>query len=195
MINSRNDPKILYERHYRELVKLKNYVKNRKTKNEFERKFQEQYPHYIAEAERTLEMLKTQENDVRCQLCHGDCNQHNVVRTGEGFRLIHFENMCYGPEVSDLSNFLRKMLEKNNWSPNLGIALLEEYAQIRNLTKGERRQLYITLLFPEKFWKISNHYANSHKAWVSGRDIEKLERIIEQETFRSIFLEKLFSII
>ena len=46
--------------------------------------------------------------------------------------------------------------------------------------------------FPEKFWKISNHYYNSNKAWVSGRDIEKLEKVIEQEAKRLTFLEKAF---
>jgi hypothetical protein len=52
--------------------------------------------------------------------------------------------------------------------------------------------LYVLLLFPEKFWKLANHYLSSHKAWVSGRDIEKLDRIMEQEGRRQEFLENLF---
>ena len=42
---------------------------------------------------------------------------------------------------------------------------------------------------PEKFWKIANRYYNTHKAWVSGRNIEKLEKFIRQEDERERFLE------
>lgn len=195
MKSDRNDPRILYERHYRELIKVKNYVKSRKTKNAFERGFQEQYPRYIADAKRSLELLNSEQHEARYLLCHGDFNQHNAVRTPEGFRIINFENMCYNPALSDLANFLRKMLEKNNWSLELGMRLIEEYRRLRPLPPEEVRQLYVLLLFPEKFWKISNHYANSHKAWVSERDIDKLERMVRQENARSLFLENLFSII
>lgn len=193
MKNSRNDPQILYERHYRELIKVKNYVKTRGNKNDFERRFQEQYPHYIAEAAKSLKLLG--ELSLNCSLCHGDFNQHNVVRTQEGFRIINFENMCYNPSVSDLANFVRKMLEKNNWNQELGMNLIDEYGRHRRLSREDFRLLYVLLLFPEKFWKISNHYAGSHKAWVSERDIDKLERMIRQEEGRTLFLENLFSIV
>lgn len=193
MISSRSDLKQTYERHYRELLKLNNYVKSRKSKNTFERRFQEQYPHFIADAGQALVFLERQA-DVAYLLCHGDMNQHNVVRTPEGFRIIHFENMCWNPAVSDLANFLRKLLEKNSWSYELGMRLLDEYRSVRPFAGEELKHLYLALLFPEKFWKIANHYANSHKV-LSGRDVEKLDRVIAQEDARSIFLEKLFAII
>lgn len=195
MKSSRSDPRILYERHYRELIKVKNYVRMRKRKNDFERRFQEQYEHYIADAEKSLALLTGQEYAPRCLLCHGDFNQHNVVRTPEGFRVINFENMCYNPAVSDLANFLRKMLEKNNWNRSLGMHLIDEYCKVCPMPRGELQQLYVILLFPEKFWKISNHYVNSHKAWVSERDIDKLERVVRQEKSRRTFLDNLFTYI
>ena len=61
------------------------------------------------------------------------------------------------------------------------------------LCREEKQLLHVLLLFPEKFWKVSNHYSNSHKAWVSGRDIEKLNRLIAAEPAREHFLENLFS--
>ena len=36
---------------------------------------------------------------------------------------------------------------------------------------------------------------SSKKAWLSERDIEKLDRMMEQEQARELFLENLFSII
>ena len=76
-----------------------------------------------------------------------------------------------------------------------GQRLLDAYDRIDSLGLNEYRQLYVLLLFPEKFWKLSNHYFNSHKAWLSERDIEKLDRMMEQEQARELFLENLFSII
>ncbi len=57
----------------------------------------------------------------------------------------------------------------------MGKHILEAYEKQRKLCKEEKQLLHVLLLFPEKFWKVSNHYSNSHKAWVSGRDIEKIK--------------------
>lgn len=92
----------------------------------------------------------------------------------------------------DLANYLRKILEKNSWSTDMGKHILEAYEKQRKLCKEEKQLLHVLLLFPEKFWKVSNHYSNSHKAWVSGRDIEKLNRLIAAEPAREHFLENLF---
>ena len=40
-----------------------------------------------------------------------------------------------------------------------------------------------------------NHYYNARKTWVSQRDIEKLQRIFEQETKREEFLSMLFYLV
>lgn len=196
MKNEQNDMAKMYQRHYRELVRVKNYVHARKAKNEFEHCFWEQYPHYIEEAKeaiRLLEELDAEGLQWTKSLCHGDFNQHNVVKTPEGFRIVNFENMCCNAPVVDLANFIRKMMEKNNWEKQLGIRLVQSYDRRRSLSGEEKRLLYLNLLFPEKFWKVSNHYSNSHKAWVSQRDIEKLKRMVEIEPARVSFLEKLFS--
>lgn len=193
MKNEQNDMARMYQRHYRELIRVRNYVHGRKSKNEFEHCFQTQYPHYIEEAKEAIRLLDEIGFVQTKSLCHGDFNQHNVVKTPDGFRIVNFENMCCNAPVVDLANFIRKMMEKNNWETKLGIRLVQSYDRKRPLSREERRLLYLNLLFPEKFWKISNHYSNSHKAWVSQRDIEKLNRMVEIEPARVSFLENLLS--
>lgn len=192
MKTERNEPGNICQRHYRELVKVKNYVHGKKSKNEFERHFWEQYPHYIEEAKRAMQLLAEVKEAPDSLLCHGDFNQHNVVHGPDGFQIINYESMSCNLQIVDLANFLRKMLEKNHWDQGIGMRLMEIYDRERQISKEERQMLAVILLFPEKFWKISNHYINSHKAWVSERDIEKMKRMIELESARSIFLEKLF---
>lgn len=186
---------LLYEKHYRELIKVKNYIKTRKKKNEFEIKFQEQYARFVFCAAESVRMLKEETGEMEYYLRHGDFNQHNVVNSPDGWRIIHFETLHYNLSVYDLANFLRKMLEKNNWNEELAMGMIGYYTGLRPLSKAEYKQLYLLLLFPEKFWKIANHYYNSHKAWLSGRDIEKLDKVIAQEESRTRFLQNLFSFI
>lgn len=70
--------------------------------------------------------------------------------------------------------------------------LIRGYDRVRKLSPEELKYLYVYLAYPEKFWKIANRYYNSHKAWLSGRNIEKLEKVVAQEDAREQFLKMLF---
>ena len=53
-------------------------------------------------------------------------------------------------------------------------------------------QLYYRFAYPEKFWKIVNFYYNSGKAWIPGRNMEKLEKLFAQDKEKQDFLEAIF---
>ena len=183
----------LYEKHNRELRKVKNYIRSKKKKNEFEMLFAAQCARFMEKAERVTERLE----DVKPQeellgFCHGDYNQHNVIFTSQGIAVVHFDSFAYQVQMSDLANFMRKMLEKNNWNTGLGLDLIRAYDETEKLSPGALNCLYLYLAYPEKFWKIANHYYNAHKAWLSGRNIEKLQKLVQQETDREEFLGMLF---
>lgn len=183
----------LYEKHNRELRKVRNYVHDKKKKNEFEMMFAGQYAGFMKKAEEVTALLKEIVPEERnFGFCHGDYNQHNVLFSRQGTVIVNFDCFSYHVRVSDLANFLRKMLEKNNWNTGLGMDMIRAYDDIRRLSGQELRYLYLYLAYPEKFWKIANRYYNSHKAWLSGRNIEKLEKVIAQEDAREQFLLMLF---
>lgn len=183
----------LYEKHNRELGKVRNYIRAKKKKNEFELLFFGQYGRFMETANRVVELLRqTEEEPQITGFCHGDYNQHNVIFSKRGTAIVHFDSFAYQIRVSDLANFMRKMLEKNNWNTGLGMDFIRAYDGVRKLTAQELRYLYLYMAYPEKFWKIANHYYNARKAWVSGRNIEKLEKFIRQEEERERFLETLF---
>ena len=184
----------LYEKHNRELNKVKNYIRAKKKKNEFETLFFGQYGEFMRKAEHvTSELRELQEDEGMVGFCHGDYNQHNVIFCGKGPAIVHFDSFSYQIRVSDLANFMRKMLEKNNWNTGLGLDFIHAYDRERRLSPRELRCLYLYMAYPEKFWKVANHYYNAHKAWISGRNIEKLNRLIQQEPARERFLELLFN--
>lgn len=181
----------IWQRHYRELIKVRNYIRNRKKKTEFEQIYMKHFEHNRKTAEKSLELLQEEfDQPSRSVLCHGDFNQHNILLCNGQYRIVHFENIQYNWAMTDLANFIRKMLEKNDWSESVGMELISEYDRYRPMRVAEYRQLYGLLLFPEKFWKVTNHYMNSRKTWISERDIDKLKRVIEQEEKRLNFLDK-----
>ena len=151
-----------------------------------------QFAGFFEKAQAVTEQLQNME--IREELtgfCHGDYNQHNVIFSREGVAIVNFLNFSYQIRVSDLSNFVRKMMEKNNWNTSLGMELIGAYDSVRKLKPQEFSYLYFYLAYPEKFWKIANHYSHSHKAWLSGRNTEKLSKVITQEGAREHFLQTL----
>lgn len=194
-----NDTLVLEnEKHARELKKVKNYVYSRKKKNDFEMKFLKSFPMFYGEAEKVIELQRqelsknsvhTEKNSGIYGICHGDYNQHNVIFTKGGIAVLNFEKFSYDVQVADLGNFMRKILEKHDWNMGLGMDMLSAYNNVRRLSEQEMRQLYIRLAYPEKFWKIANHYFNASKAWVCGRNLEKLEKLIAQNETRESFLK------
>ena len=66
-------------------------------------------------------------------------------------------------QCMDLYDLLRKLMEKNNWNLSLFATAMESYENVKPLSKEERYLLYLLLVYPEKFWKITNFYYNSKK--------------------------------
>lgn len=181
-----------YQKHSRELKKVRNYIGGKRKKNDFEMEFVRSYHAFIEQALMVIEAqkkeLKNGQDTNLYGICHGDFNQHNILFSKRGTAILNFEKALYDVQIGDLSNFMRKILEKHNWNLRLGMDMLDAYDKVRLMEVGEMRQLYIRLAYPEKFWKISNHYYNSSKAWVCGRNLEKLNKEITQNEARKRFL-------
>ena len=62
-----------------------------------------------------------------------------------------------------------------------------------SLEEGELKQLYIRLAYPEKFWKIANSYYHSNKAWISVKNMEKLNTAIRQTKEKERFIDNIFA--
>lgn len=185
-----------YEKHNRELKKVRKYLWEKSQKTDFEIYLMKHYDYFMNNALQITDELRyyAYEDDSYGYpvVCHGDFQYHNILQTAEGSLLINFEKCVRDYPVRDLYLFLRKLLEKNNWSQTLGDMLLESYNRVRSLTDRDYKQLYYRLAYPEKFWKIVNFYYNTGKAWIPGRNMEKIEKLFAQEREKQLFLESIF---
>lgn len=191
-----------YEKHNKELKKVRNYVRQKSQKTDFEIHLMKYYDHFYDSALQVEEELKSisweefyKNIKKEGNLCHGDFQYHNILLSDKGAAVINFEKYVLDSRVRDVYLFMRKVLEKNNWSENLGNKLLESYEKEYPFTQEEKKQLYYRFLYPEKFWKIVNFYFNSGKSFISIRNMEKLEKVLKSQEDMQKFIFSLKSMI
>lgn len=191
-----------YEKHNKELKKVRRFLREKSQKTAFEIYLMEHYDYFFDIALQVTGEMRYYIYDEKSKkvedfpefsiVCHGDYQYHNIIQTAEGTALVNFEKCVRDNPVRDLYLFMRKLLEKNNWSLTLGDMLLSSYDRERTLSEKDYMQLYYRFAYPEKFWKIVNFYYNSGKAWIPGRNMEKLEKLLAQEKEKQEFLETIF---
>ena len=181
-----------FEKHNKELKRVRRFLKEKSQKSNFELGLAQTYDYFFNIALQVTEELRFYINELKDEpgmVCHGDYQYHNIIMTGGNIGLINFEKCVIDNPVRDLYLFKRKLLEKSNWSEAVGDGLVTAYIEERKMTRADHIQLYYRLAYPEKFWKIVNFYYNSGKAWISGKNLEKLEKLINQEKEKQKFLE------
>ncbi len=188
-----------YERYNRELKRIQRYLRGKSAKTDFEVFLLHHYPFFMEQAAEALERIKESDaeelyrkEEERGVLCHGDFQYHNILFTEAGVFVMNYEKCIMDIQIRDFYLFFRKVLEKNNWNIRTGRQLLEAYDSVRPISDREKYQLYCKLCYPERFRKVVSYYHNSGKSWIPGKNREKIERLLEQETARRSFLKNLF---
>lgn len=189
-----------FEKRNRELKKVRRFLKEKGQKTNFELALTHYYDFFYEKARRIYEECAAREDifdavQIKQEgcLCHGDFQHHNALLGGEKVFVMNFEKYLLDSPTRDLSLFLRKFMEKNNWSEPAGRQLLNAYNKERRLKEKEWVQIYYRIAYPEKFWKIVNFYYNNGKSWIPERNLEKLGNLLRQEEEKKYFLNKNFS--
>jgi len=188
-----------YDKHNKELKRVRKYLMQKGQKTWFEISLLKAFDLFLEQALEVTEEWQAysaraalEEPEDTVFFCHGDYQYHNILLGTNGWFLVNFERYVRDNPVRDLYLLLRKLLEKGDWQPALGAGLLEAYERQRALSASDRADLYYRLAYPEKFWKIVNFYYNSRKAWIPGKNQEKLEKLLAQEKEKQQFLREVF---
>ena len=181
------------------LKRIRNFIRSRGRKTEFELELLDVYNVFLDQALRVEERIATEDfesfhKDVEEHrpFAHGDFQYHNILFGKERAAIINFEKCQWDSRVRDIALFLRKTLEKADWDVELGSALMQEYESVSSLSESEKRQLFYRLAYPEKFRKIANFYYNSNKAFLSSQYSAKLQNVSRLEQAKEKFLCKVF---
>lgn len=187
-----------FEKHNKELRKVRKYMKQKSQKNDFEIYLLHYFDNFYSQAaglscapeeQRAAEAKELLELG---SICHGEYQHHNLIFSENDIITVNFEKCVCDSQMRDLYLFLRKLMEKNNWSVPVAETLLEVYDREKTITAEDKKQLYYRFSYPEKFWKIVNFYYNTGKAWIPERNMEKLEKLLKQEEDKRRFIDKIF---
>lgn len=190
-----------FERHNIELKKARNYIRRKQKKNDFELQILSKFDIFYEDALRVCELSRrmNQSEFVKSavesgRMVHGSYNYHNIMFDNDYCIITNFEKTKCSVQVRDLYDFMRKVLEKNQWNRVLGATLIEEYNKIRPMSEQEMKYLTLKLMYPEKFWKLINHYYNNNKAWIPDKDMAKLTMVINQHSQRMDFINEILNL-
>lgn len=181
-----------YQRHNRELKKIQRFIRSKRQKSDFELRYLESVEWFLTEGEDVVQQLKdsgyetlrTQAVESGC-ICHGEYNQHNVLIWEDGTAVTNFDKWNHDVQVTDLYQFMRKIMEKNNWDTALGEMMIDAYDREKGMDRLEVENLRMRFAYPEKYWKLANNYYTHKKSWISQKSLEKLESLIDQrETWK-----------
>lgn len=189
-----------FEKHQREMKKIRTFIRGKQKKTEFELQILHNFDNFYQDGEVSLKDLHSsayqklkERADSEGWLCHGNYNQHNILVEEKGMAVVNFEKLSVDVQLVDLYLFMRKILEKYNWDVEMGRRMLESYQGVLGLSEEERAVLRHLFFYPEKFWKLLNHYYNNNKAWVPQKDVEKLDAVVRQDMIKKKSLDKIFN--
>lgn len=189
-----------YNKHNNELKRIRNYMRAKKHKVEFEYDILNHFDEYYDYACRAMDMMlhspcEAMENEAvhNNEICHGSYNYHNIIFIGNKTAVTGFERSGAGLVIKDLYLYLRKIMEKHNWDIKVGHNILEKYDKVRTISARENQVLKVMLKYPEKFWKVVNHYYNSNKSWIPDKNVEKLKIVYRQQMQKEEFICKIWS--
>lgn len=187
-----------YEKHNHELKRAWGYIRNRRHKSEFEYDVLKHMSEYLNYGNDAYDKIKQsryeslEEDAIKngCT-CHGNYNYHNIIFAKNKVAVVNFEKSGRGILIKDLYLFFRKVMEKHDWDIHIGHEILESYSHIRPIPTEEYELLKIMLMYPEKFWKVVNHYYNSNKSWLPDKDLEKLKTVYHQQRKKEEFVRSM----
>ena len=187
------------EKRTRELKKVQTFIRKKRKKSEFESAYLQVIPTFLEEAAKISQKMHCSGYEelrkdavLGGKICHGEYTQHNVLFNRRELILTNFEHAHLDLQCVDIALFLRKIMEKQGWKVYQGEKFLHSYEIVRPLKDVERQVLALRLSYPEKLWKLANHYYHTNKAWIPEKNLEKLKTFVNQQKERERFVSNVF---
>ena len=122
--------------------------------------------------------------------CHHDYTYHNIIIDLENkVNVIDFDYCKREIRIYDLSNFMIKVLKRVNWNIEYAQVIIDSYNSASPLREDEYRVLYAFLLFPQRFWRLSNRYYYNEVNWAQNTFNKKMDELIEEQQAYLKFIE------
>jgi CotS family spore coat protein len=182
----------LMEKRIKSLDKMRDMARKKGTKNQFDLNYVKTYEFYKTLGKRAMKILNESQYMNLCRIteeeksfCHHDYTYHNIIIDKENsLSIIDFDYCKREIKVYDISNFIIKVLKRVDWNLEYAKVIIDAYNSINPLTEEEYRVLFAFLVFPQRFWRLSNRYYYNEVNWPQNTFNKKIEELIgEQESY------------
>ncbi|BDR65876.1 hypothetical protein K144312032_01040 [Clostridium tetani] len=187
----------LMNKRVRALEKMRHMTRKRNNKNEFEMNYIKNVQFYKDLGIRAINVLESSAYEDLCKIseedknfCHHDYTYHNIIiDEDDSINVIDFDYCKREIRAYDISSFMIKVLKRVDWDIEYAKLILESYNKEYPLREEEYRVLFAFLLFPQRFWRLSNRYFYNETNWATKSFDRKMSRLIDEQDAYMKFIE------
>ena len=104
--------------------------------------------------------------------------------------VIDFDYCKRELRIYDVSNFLIKVLKRVQWNIEYCNLIIDSYNSVSPIKEEEYRVLFAFLVFPQRFWRLSNRYYYNEVNWGQNTFNKKIDELKEEQTAYLNFIEE-----
>ena len=187
----------LMEKRVKSFDKMREMSRKKGNRGDFDYNYFRSVQFYKDLGKKAIEILKDSYYLDLCRIaeeeksfCHHDYTYHNIViDSNDCYNVIDFDYCKREVRAYDISAFMIKVLKRVDWDIEYAQLILKAYNDVNELKEEEYRILYSFLVFPQRYWRLSNRYYYNEVNWPLNTFDNKMEELIaEQEKYIS-FIE------
>jgi CotS family spore coat protein len=187
----------LMEKRVRSLDKMRDMGRKKGNKGSFDLNYTKTVQFYKDLGKRAINVLDSSMYMNLCRIteeekgfCHHDFTYHNIIIDKEdNVNVIDFDYCKREIRTYDISAFMIKVLKRVNWDIEHAQLIIDSYNDVSPLKEEEYRVLFAFLLFPQRFWRLSNRYYYNEVNWPSNTFNNKLEDLISEQEIYTKFID------
>lgn len=187
----------LMEKRVRSLDKMRDMGRKKGSKGSFDLNYTKTAQFYKDLGKRAINVLESSMYMDLCRIteeekgfCHHDFTYHNIIIDKEdNVNVIDFDYCKREIRAYDISAFMIKVLKRVDWSIEHAQLIIDSYNDVSPLKEEEYRVLFAFLLFPQRFWRLSNRYYYNEVNWPSNTFNNKLEDLISEQEIYTKFID------
>lgn len=192
-----------FETRKAELEQFHDLAERAERKKVFHQLYVDHYPYFVEQANTSLELLRGSaylelwENaQQRGAICHRNFIEENlVVDKKDRIHLLNFDYAGIDLPVYDIGSLLQKIMIRNKWDFDLGLAILQAYESVNPLNSAELEVLLAVMYFPHQTWVCAGRYYKKQKGLTEKALIRQFKNIIHAKKAKESFLAQLAELV
>lgn len=187
----------LMEKRVRSFEKMRDMARKKSNKVQFDLNYIKNYDFFKQIGLKAIKILNTSEYLNLCKktdnekgFCHHDYTYHNIIIDNENqVNIIDFDYCKREIRMYDLSNYMIKVLKRCDWDIKYAKLIIDSYNKISRLEESEYRVLFAFLLFPQRFWRLSNRFYYNEVNWGQSTFNNKIQELIDEREKFNKFID------